>query len=475
MGAILPTLQLGLAYCCCNTTSSLCNTCFGSTDANTSGRKRSVLLLSLSIAFALLFQYSVAPSIVQQTSTWWNLYKRIPGLGKLMYHAWMDGCRDETANDSIVQPFYSQCAGNAGVYRPTCCSTFFFIVSAIATYSNPKLNKAGWPAKYGTFLILVGASMMIPNSFFVGYYIFMARLAAMVFIVLQQVILVDMAYNWNETWLERSDTAERLEWGSGKHWLRAIVGTAIAFYVLSITGIGLLYHYFTGCTVNTVAITMTWIGIVAITVLQLTGTEGSLLTTSVISLYATYLAYSIVSKHPNGQCNPTLGSNDVMGIVVGLFFTMLSLAWTGWSWTAQDRLNLEGMEAPRSMNTHMEGNPDPNHLDLDVPFLNPEDEPTSGVVMDSDSGRRSNGDTSLWKLNIVLALVSCWVAASLTGWGTIQGGFDPNAGDGGEHTAANPMVGRWNMAMIGIAEGLALGLYGWTLVAPRIFPDRDFS
>jgi hypothetical protein len=55
----------------------------------------------------------------------------------------------------------------------------------------------------------------------------------------------------------------------------------------------------------------------------------------------------------------------------------------------------------------------------------------------------------------------------LTGWGTIQGGIYPG-GDGG-------MVGRWNMPMIGIAEGLAFCLYAWTLVAPRVFPDRDFS
>lgn len=77
------------------------------------------------------------------------------------------------------------------------------------------------------------------------------------------------------------------------------------------------------------------------------------------------------------------------------------------------------IEAPRSMNTHTEGNPDPNNLDLDVPFLNPDDTPTSGVVMESN-GAGNHGDTSLWNLNVVLALVSCWVAASLTGWGTIQ-------------------------------------------------------
>lgn len=36
-------------------------------------------------------------------------------------------------------------------------------------------------------------------------------------------------------------------------------------------------------------------------------------------------------------------------------------------------------------------------------------------------------------------------------------------------------IGRVNMAIIGCAQWLAIGLYCWTLVAPRLFPDRDFS
>lgn len=77
----------------------------------------------------------------------------------------------------------------------------------------------------------------------------------------------------------------------------------------------------------------------------------------------------------------------------------------------------------------------------------------------------------IWKLNIVLLLISCWVSASLTGWGTISGGV----GEGGEHTAANPLVGRFNMAMMAVAQNLAVCLYLWTLLAPRLFPDRVWS
>ena len=240
---------------------------------------------------------------------------------------------------------------------------------------------------------------------------------------------------------------------------------------------------------------MTLVGIIAVTAVQLSGYEGSLLTSSVISLYAVYLGYSAVSKNPHGICNPQLASEkDTCGIVVGLLLTALSLAWTGWSWTAEERLgSAEVASRARSLRR---GRRDASSgafrrgqdplLDLDDPFLEHEDDdrPPSGLALRSnDDFGDVDGDVLLlrsssevWKLNAILALVSCWVAMSLTGWGSISGG-DMSAEEGGTqyHTAANPQVGRANMVMIAISQWVALSLYAWTLVAPRLFPDRDFS
>lgn len=61
----------------------------------------------------------------------------------------------------------------------------------------------------------------------------------------------------------------------------------------------------------------------------------------------------------------------------------------------------------------------------------------------------------------------------LTGWGTLEAAAPADA-DSNFH-AANPTVGRFNMAMIGISQWCAILLYVWTLAAPALFPDRDFS
>ena len=97
--------------------------------------------------------------------------------------------------------------------------------------------------------------------------------------------------------------------------------------MLAFVGIGLLYHYFKGCGGNTAIISMSLLGIVFVMLVQLSGFEGSLLTSSVISLYVVYLGYSAVSKDPYGMCNPQLAKeNDPYDIIMGLFLTALSLA-----------------------------------------------------------------------------------------------------------------------------------------------------
>eukprot|EP00559_Dactyliosolen_fragilissimus_P003797 CAMPEP_0184869168 /NCGR_PEP_ID=MMETSP0580-20130426/33192_1 /TAXON_ID=1118495 /ORGANISM="Dactyliosolen fragilissimus" /LENGTH=432 /DNA_ID=CAMNT_0027370487 /DNA_START=242 /DNA_END=1540 /DNA_ORIENTATION=+ len=427
---------------------------------------------------ALVFQYILAPGIVNEDIKWWNAYRKIPGMGKQMYKSFIDGC-ESYQEDESKHDLYVQCVSNSGVYRPTFLSTIFFLCSAIATKSNPLLNREAWPAKYGIFFFLLFITLFIPNHpFFDSIYLHTFRFLAMCFIIIQQIILIDVGYNWNESWVDKSNECDRMEWGSGSKWLKAIIAACITMYSLSFFGIILLYKHFTGCSNNSSIITFTWIGILIITGIQLSGSEGSLLTSSMISLYVTYLAYSIVSKNPNGICNPTLGHDDIWGNIFGMFLTIISLAWVGWSWTAEDRLDPQGVQAARPVGPNARPNPD--NLNLDTPFLDSENQAISGIVVESEdadddletsSPANYRGSTSLWKLNIVLALISCWVAASLTGWGCIEGGI----GEAGMHTAANPQVGLMNMTMIGVSQWLAIILYGWTLLAPRIFPDREFS
>lgn len=95
-----------------------------------------------------------------------------------------------------------------------------------------------------------------------------------------------------------------------------------------------------------------------------------------------------------------------------------------------------------------------------------EEAPAPAEVTQSTSDGSDNGGRQVtWKLNLVLSVISCFYAMSLTGWGSIQSGGN----------AANPSAGSVSMWMIIASQWLVMALYLWTLVAPRLFPNRDFS
>lgn len=475
---------MAAVWCFCSAGSSLCNACFGTVAVGTTGRKRSVLLLAMVIATSLWFQYSIGPGIVSKDLWMWKL---IPFADRFVHGAWYDSCEAQypDASEGVIE----DCAGNAGVFRPTFLSTLFFGINAAATRFSPALNREAWPAKYALFAFCLLVTVFMPSApLFMGFYMWLARFGAALFVVLQQVILIDVAYNWNDDWVERANESDRLSFGSGSGWLHAIVGICATLYVTCITSISLMYKHYTGkvedgaeydedanlsCAGNTWVITMTLLGILGITALQLLGTsEGSLLTSGVISLYAVYLCFTIVSKNPKGHCNPRLGQNDIWGITIGLLLTTVSLIWTGWSWSAEPRLmNAESLQSAKAVQPATGGDEDAaSALNLDVPLMDGEEAATTGAVTTNVApARESEALGQVWKLNVVLCLISCYVAMILTGWGTVD------AIDQETHNAANPTVGRVNMAILGISQWLALMLYAWTLVAPALFPDRDFS
>lgn len=412
-----------------------------------SGRKRSVLLLVLAIGIAIGFQYGIASYIVNVSFT------------NYVTSAWLDGC-DLYETDALIE----KCAGNAGVYRATFSALVFYCLATIAVVCKKTANREAWPAKYTLFLFMVAGMCFVPNEpLFSSIYLNIARVGAAFFILFDQIVMVDIAYNWNDAWVERSDKAEAEESGSGKKWLIAIIVSAASLFIASIVGWGLLFYYFGGCSTNTAFISITVILSIAVTSAQLTGTEGSLLASSLITAYATMLCYNAVSKNPNPECNPFLKTDDALSIAIGVSLAIIGLGYIGFSATAD---------------TTLSGTDDEDDEEAPKADASGEKAKVAGVVANYDTTEDKdemggeglekevpNTFSNNWKLNIALASVSCWVAMALTGFGSIQADGD----------VANPQIGEVNMWVIIASQWLALLLYTWTLIAPRLFPSRDFS
>jgi hypothetical protein len=175
---------MGVTWCVFTAAGSLCQACFGSTAEGTTGRKRSVLLLTLATALALWFQYSVGPAIVTRSGLLWKIYSAIPGMGPWLYKSWHESCAERYDDDLAL---LQQCAGKAGVLRPMAVAALFFALQAGATKVQPSLNREAWPAKYCLYLLGVFCSFFMGNApLFTGVFLWLARLGATLFVVLQQ-------------------------------------------------------------------------------------------------------------------------------------------------------------------------------------------------------------------------------------------------------------------------------------------------
>jgi len=465
MGNVLGCVAAGLGWCCCTAVGSLISSCCGN-DKNstvppgaTSGRKRSVLLLMISIVFAMVFQYVVGPRLKP------NYRNKINPVLAYLADAWIDGCEEFVDDDESSEDYDNlrqKCSGNNGVYRVAGSALLFFILTAVAACCKPTANREAWPAKYVLFLLLITGTVFIPNEpLFSSILMNIFRIGGVIFMIFNQLILLDMTFNVNESWVAKGDQAELDEGeGAGKKWFGALLATCALLYLASFVAIGLMYYLFSGCGTNTAFITITLIVGIVSTGIQLTGEEASLFASAAIFAYSTFLLYTAVSKNPNDECNPQLGEENVLGIVLGVGLTMIGVLWTGYSKTAyravgeeddavDDDQSGDGGRAPNTRVTGEEnyGATEDNNEDND----------------DNEEGKRTF--SSSWKLNVILALITCWYAMALTSWGSIT--------DGG--TVANPQVGRTSMWMIIGSQWLMVALYLWTLLAPKLFPDRDFS
>lgn len=274
-------MATGVTWCFCSAAASLVSSCCGNDKPSTippgasSGRRRSVLLLLLAIAIGFAFQYGIAPALVHTK------------INNYVTRAWTDDCHQETV------ALREKCAGNSGAFRAASSATLFFVLAAMAVYCKPTANREAWPAKYVLFFFLCLATCFIPNKpLFSEIYLNIARIGAVIFIFFQSIIILDLAFNWNDSWVNKSNAAEAEEAGRGKKWLVAILVSCAIMYGISIIGIGLMLHYFTGCGTNNAFISVTIIMAVLVTVAQLSGEEASLLTSAVIVLYATFLCYT---------------------------------------------------------------------------------------------------------------------------------------------------------------------------------------
>lgn len=394
------------------------------------GKLGSLIIMILAIVFALVGEYWAYEYVGDNLSEWY------------------DYCDDDT------------CFQFSAVYRISFATTCFFALMAMTTAAVPESHDWGWCLKSTFWFLLCVGSVFLPNDVMTSGFIWFARVGAFVFLVLQQVILIDFGYNVNDKLYSLGAEGGEEE-GGCSGWFIILVSAAMILYGAALSGIVLLFVFYTGCDVNDALISVSLVCIVAFTVLQLCSDpeQGhNLLVSSIVAAYVAYLTYSSVSSNPDESCNPTYSDrDDALAITLGLSLTMLSIATTVYFSSASITQLLD--ESPASSKG-------PARMTADLltnDGMAPAQVTTSSSPRPSDQLVIHRG--LAWKFNVVLVLITMYWCMTLTNWGD----------SGGDSSGSSPMAGKISLWMNITASWISIALYTWTMVAPWIFPDRDFS
>lgn len=458
MGACLAVSSLAsCASCLCGSAPCLLSACCPSTYNSTMSR----------LAFSFLLLLGTLVSVIMILPGMEEHLKKIPGFCIDGMH--FPGVENKVNCDIIV--------GYKSVYRmcfAMACFFFLFCVIMIRVRSSkdPRaaVQNGFWFFK---FLVLVGITVgafFIPEGDFTTVWYYFGVVGSFIFIIIQLILLVDFAHSWNQSWLERAEE------GNSKCWFGALLFVTIVNYAAAFTAVVLFYVFYTrpdDCTEHKVFISLNLLFCIVVSVVailpkvQEAQPSSGLLQSSLISLYTMYVTWSAMTNNPNRQCNPSLLSlvqppgatpapgpvptaapniqwwdaQGIVGLVIFLFCTLYASIRSS-----------NNAQVNRLMQTE-EGQ-----------GLTAVEEATSEDGVRRAVDNEEDGVTYSYSFfHFSLLLASLYIMMTLTNW------YKPNA-DLQAMQSSMPAV--WVKIS---SSWLGLAIYLWTLVAPLVLPDRDFS
>ncbi|CAH2068736.1 unnamed protein product, partial [Iphiclides podalirius] len=446
MGAVLGLCSAAQLACCCGSAAcSLCCSACPSCANSTSTRLMYTLMLLLMMIVACI---TLAPGLHDQL-------KKVPF------------CENSTGIlPGNFKVDCDQAVGYLAVYRICFATCLFFILMALIMLGvkSSKDPRAGvqngfWGIKY---LVVIGGiigAFFIPEGQFASTWMVFGMIGGFCFIIIQLILIIDFAHSWAEKWVSNYEESQ------SRGWYAVLLLSMLTCFALTLTGIVLLYVYYTkpsGCDLSKFFISLNLILVViasAISILpavQEYQPRSGLLQSSVVSLYVMYLTWSALSNSPS-ECNASISDNNqeskeeiywasfdkqlIIGLVIWVCSVLYSCVRTA---SSSSKITMSEHILAKDGNAEGDGGEAGRGEET--------------KVFDNEG----DGVAYSWTFfHVVFALATLYIMMTLTNW------YNPSSQLSKENVASMwiKMTSSW----------VCIGLYIWTLTAPAIFPDRDFS
>ena len=163
--------------------------------------------------------------------------------------------------------FESACRASGGVFRISFAMCLIFAIQIIGTLIYTKYFDYLWFWKFLLFIgILVGFAYTKGEVFDLNGFAWFARVAGFLYLISQQIILIDFAYTWNDKWVKLSEENETEE-GHMNGWLVGLLVVSSILFIASYILIGLMFWQFS-CNDSIAIISITLVLSVVATILQ---------------------------------------------------------------------------------------------------------------------------------------------------------------------------------------------------------------
>ncbi|XP_013193123.1 probable serine incorporator isoform X3 [Amyelois transitella] len=436
MGAVLGLCSAAQLACCCGSAacSLCCSACPSCANSTSTRLMYAVMLLFVMITACI----TLAPGL--QTEL-----KKVPFC----------------ANSSTLIPGdlkvdCNQAVGYLAVYRICFAACLFFVLMALITIGvkSSKDPRAGiqngfWGIKY---LLVIGGiigAFFIPEGQFASTWMVFGMIGGFCFIVIQLILIIDFAHSWAENWVSKYEESE------SRGWYAALLLAMLTCFALTLTGVVLLYVFYTkpsGCDLSKFFISINLILVVGASIISILPAiqevqpRSGLLQSSVVSLYVIYLTWSALANGP-ADCNAVSGNESSFDkqSIIGLVIWVCSVVYSSIR-TASSSSKITMSEHILAKEGSGEG----------------ADGGESGRAETKVFDNEGDGVAYSWTFfHVVFALATLYIMMTLTNW------FNPSS-----------ELSKTNVASMWIkitSSWLCVGLYVWTLVAPAVFPNREFN
>ncbi|AGO13962.1 AaceriAGR100Wp [[Ashbya] aceris (nom. inval.)] len=366
------------------------------------------------------------------------------------------------------------------------------LLVAVKSTKDPRaqLQNSWWWLKLTAYVGLVVAAFRIPNDFYVTLSRWVSVPSGALFILIGLVLLVDFAHEWAEVCIQHVEEEDE----HSAFWQRfLVIGTGALYAATILMNVAMMVLFCRdSCNMNNVAVALNVVFTVLTTAASLSARiqeynpRCGLAQSSMVATYCTYLTMSAMASEPDDKlCNPLVRSSGTrrFSVVLGAMFTFIAIAYTTTRAAANsafqgsnsgrvrlpadDFIEYDGVSGTRSQlrqealrQAVLEGSL-PETVLYENPWAqgNSDEASESGNLVD-DERHAAKYNYSLFHL--IFFLATQWIAILLT--------INVTQDDVGDFIP----VGRtyfYSWVKI-VSAWICYLLYGWTLVAPMLLPER---